>query len=113
MSRPTGRTLHGTEDGETLYGGPDWTDDRLYGRGGNDLLAGQWHSDKVFWRSDNKAPALRAVAGSRGPCWLSVGRCQACFRRVPVCATCSLAVSTAVRSCVRAFRAGCTARGRT
>ena len=69
----------------------------------------QWHSDKFFWRSDKKAPALRAVAGSRGPCLLAGFD----VRRVPGSATCSLAVSTAVHSCARAFRAGCTATGRT
>ena len=73
------------------------------------LAAGQWHSDKFFWRSDKKAPALRAVAGSRGPCLLAGFG----VRRVPGSATCSLAVSTAVHSCARAFRAGCTATGRT
>ena len=74
-----------------------------------DLPAEQWHSDKFFWRSDKKAPALRAVAGSRGPCLLAGFG----VRRVPGSATCSLAVSTAVHSCARAFRAGCTATGRT
>ncbi len=30
--------------------------------------APQWHSDKGSWRSDKEGPALRAAAGSRGPC---------------------------------------------
>ena len=32
----------------------------------------QWHSDKISCRSDKKAPALRAFAGSRGPCFGAV-----------------------------------------
>ncbi len=71
--------------------------------------APQWHSDKESWRSDKKAPALRAAAGSRG------GLVPAAFRDVRrrrAGSTCALAVSISSGRCVRVSPAGGSARAR-
>ena len=40
-------TFYGTEGFDYLYGGPNWSNDKLYGRGGNDHLWGGHGSDTL------------------------------------------------------------------